>query len=96
MPIVFIVFPLILPVIEGLAFYFILFALLVAVNLQTAWLSPPVALSAYFLKGVVPEWDLKDIYIGMIQFMVIQVIVLILIVIFPQIALWLPNYIYGT
>jgi TRAP-type mannitol/chloroaromatic compound transport system permease large subunit len=39
--------------------------ILVAVNLQTAWLSPPVALSAYFLKGVVPEWDLKDIYGGM-------------------------------
>jgi len=38
------------------------FGILVAVNLQTAWLSPPVALSAYFLKGVVPEWDLKDIY----------------------------------
>jgi TRAP-type mannitol/chloroaromatic compound transport system permease large subunit len=55
-----------------------------------------VALSAYFLKGVVPEWDLKDIYIGMMQFMVLQVIGLILIVIFPQIALWLPHYIYGS
>ena len=48
------------------------FGILVAVNLQTAWLSPPVALSAYFLKGVVPTWDLKDIYLGMMQFMVIQ------------------------
>ena len=48
------------------------FGILVAVNLQTGWLSPPVALSAYFLKGVVPEWDLKDIYLGMMQFMVIQ------------------------
>jgi tripartite ATP-independent transporter DctM subunit len=95
-PIVLIVVPIILPLIEGLGFNLIWFAILVAVNLQTAWLSPPVALSAYFLKGVVPEWDLKDIYIGMMQFMVIQVIGLILIVIFPQIALWLPNYIYGT
>ena len=95
-PIVLIVVPIILPLIEGLGFDLIWFAILVAVNLQTAWLSPPVALSAYFLKGVVPEWDLKDIYIGMMQFMVIQVIGLILIVIFPQIALWLPNYIYGT
>ena len=69
--------------------------ILVAVNLQTAWLSPPVALSAYFLKGVVPEWDLKDIYFGMMQFMVLQVIGLILIIVFPQIALWLPTYIYG-
>jgi len=56
------------------------FAILVAVNLQTAWLSPPVALSAYFLKGVVPEWDLKDIYLGMMQFMVLQVIGLIIII----------------
>ena len=95
-PIVLIVVPIILPLIEGLGFNLIWFAILVAVNLQTAWLSPPVALSAYFLKGVVPEWDLKDIYIGMMQFMVIQVIGLILIIIFPQIALWLPHYIYGS
>lgn len=59
--------------------------------LQTAWLSPPVALSAYFLKGGVPEWDLKDIYIGMMQFMVLQVIGVGLLLLFPQIALWLPS-----
>ncbi|MDD9908038.1 MAG: TRAP transporter large permease subunit, partial [Rhodospirillaceae bacterium] len=69
---------------------------LVAVNLQTAWLSPPVALSAYFLKGVVPEWDLKDIYYGMMQFMVIQLIGLGLILGFPQITLWLPQVLYGN
>jgi tripartite ATP-independent transporter DctM subunit len=95
-PIVLIIIPIILPLIEGLGFNLTWFAILVAVNLQTAWLSPPVALSAYFLKGVVPEWDLKDIYIGMMQFMVLQVIGLILIVIFPQIALWLPTYLYGN
>jgi TRAP-type mannitol/chloroaromatic compound transport system permease large subunit len=44
---------------------------------------------------VVPEWDLKDIYYGMMQFMVIQVIGLILIIVFPKIALWLPAYLYG-
>ena len=95
-PIVLIVVPIILPLIEGLGFNLIWFAILVAVNLQTAWRSPPVALSAYCLKGVVPEWDLKDIYIGMMQFMVLQVIGLLLIIIFPQIALWLPHYIYGS
>ena len=67
------------------------FGILVAVNLQTAWLSPPVALSAYFLKGVVPNWDLKDIYLGMMQFMVIQVIGLVLILVFPGFVLWLPD-----
>ena len=65
-------------------------------EIEAAWLSPPVALSAYFLKGVVPEWDLKDIYGGMMQFMVIQVIGLILIIAFPQIALWLPEYLYSA
>jgi hypothetical protein len=43
----------------------------------------------------ITEWDLKDIYIGMVQFMVLQIIGLILIIIFLQIVLWLPNYIYG-
>ena len=95
-PIVLIIIPIILPLIESLGFNLTWFAILVAVNLQTAWLSPPVALSAYFLKGVVPEWDLKDIYMGMMQFMVLQVIGLILIVIFPQIALWLPTVLYGN
>jgi tripartite ATP-independent transporter DctM subunit len=95
-PIVLIIIPIILPLIEALEFNLTWFAILVAVNLQTAWLSPPVALSAYFLKGVVPEWDLKDIYMGMMQFMVLQIIGLVLIVIFPQIALWLPTYLYGS
>ena len=95
-PIVLIVLPILLPLVQELGFNLTWFAILVAVNLQTAWLSPPVALSAYFLKGVVPEWDLKDIYLGMMQFMVIQVIGLVLIIIFPQIALWLPEVMYPS
>ena len=94
-PIVLIVVPIILPLVEGLGFNLTWFAILVAINLQTAWLSPPVALSAYFLKAVVPEWDLKDIYLGMMQFMVLQVIGLLLVIIFPEIALWLPSYLAG-
>jgi len=94
-PIVLIIVPILIPALDALGVNLTWFGILVAVNLQTAWLSPPVALSAYFLKGVVPEWDLKDIYFGMMQFMVIQLIGLILIFSFPQIALWLPGYIYG-
>tara|TARA_B100000497_G_scaffold7043_1_gene6899 strand:- start:468 stop:1784 length:1317 start_codon:yes stop_codon:yes gene_type:complete len=94
-PIVLIIIPIVLPLIEQLGFNLTWFGILVAVNLQTAWLSPPVALSAYFLKGVVPEWDLADIYKGMIQFMGIQVVGLALIIMFPQIVLWLPTYLYG-
>lgn len=94
-PIVLIIVPILVPTLEALDINLTWFAILVAVNLQTAWLSPPVALSAYFLKGVVPEWDLKDIYLGMMQFMCIQLLGLILIFSFPQIALWLPAYFNG-
>ena len=94
-PIVLIIIPILLPLVNQLEINLLWFGILVAVNLQTAWLSPPVALSAYFLKGVVPEWDLKDIYYGMMQFMVLQVIGLFLVLFFPQIALWLPSVIYG-
>ncbi len=101
-PIVLIVVPVLLPTVLALDIHGlnqddlkVWFGILVAVNLQTAWLSPPVALSAYFLKGVVTDWDLKDIYLGMMQFMLIQLIGLILIFIFPQIVLWMPNQVFG-
>jgi tripartite ATP-independent transporter DctM subunit len=94
-PIVLIVVPFLLPLVQKLGFDLAWFGILVAVNLQTAWLSPPVALSAYFLKGVVPQWDLADIYKGMMQFMGLQLLGLVLIILFPQIALWLPELIYG-
>ena len=94
-PIVLIIVPILIPLLEKMDVNLVWFGILVAVNLQTAWLSPPVALSAYFLKGVVPEWDLKDIYFGMMQFMVIQLLGLALILLFPQIALWLPKVMYS-
>jgi tripartite ATP-independent transporter DctM subunit len=94
-PIVLIVVPFLLPLVDKLGFDKAWFGILVAVNLQTAWLSPPVAMSAYFLKGVVPQWELGDIYKGMMQFMVLQLIGLTLCIVFPDIVMWLPNYIYG-
>ena len=95
-PIVLIVVPFLVPLIVKLGFDKTWFGILVAVNLQTAWLSPPVALSAYFLKGVVPEWDLGDIYKGMLQFMSLQLLGLTLVIAFPEIALWLPRLLYGN
>ena len=94
-PIVLIIVPILIPMLVQLDIDLTWFGILVAVNLQTAWLSPPVALSAYFLKAVVPDWDLKDIYFGMMQFMAIQLLGLALILTFPQLALWLPKMIYG-
>ncbi len=53
-----------------------------------------MALSAYYIKGVVPDWELHEIYAGMMQFMVIQVIGLVLLLIFPKIATWLPSVLF--
>jgi len=93
-PIVLIFVPIVLPMVKQLGFDITWFAILIAVNLQTAWLSPPVALSAYFLKGVAPQWALSDIYKGMMQFMVLQIVGLALVMIYPQIVLWLPGVLY--
>jgi len=87
--------PLLQPVIAGLKIDMLWFATLIAVNLQTAFLSPPVAMSAYYLKGVAPQWELGDIYHGMFQFMVLQIIGLGLCIAFPEISLWLPRYVFG-
>jgi tripartite ATP-independent transporter DctM subunit len=68
------------------------FGALVAVVLQTAFLSPPVAMSAYYLRQVVREWSLATIYKGMFEFMILQVIAIALIVAFPPIATKFPEY----
>ena len=86
--------PLLQPVIDALKIDMLWFATLIAINLQTAYLSPPVAMAAYYLKGVVPEWKLSDIYWGMAQFMVLQVVGLVLCVIFPEIVLWFPRWLF--
>ncbi|HEY2925683.1 TRAP transporter large permease [Piscinibacter sp.] len=71
------------------------FGLLVALNLQTAFLSPPVAMAAFYLKGVAPRHvTLNQIFAGMMPFMGIQVVALALLYVFPQIGLWLPHLLY--
>jgi TRAP-type mannitol/chloroaromatic compound transport system permease large subunit len=97
-PVIILVFlPIVLPVIEKLQLGLNRLDLLLwvgtvtAVNMQTAYLSPPVAMSAYYLRNVVPQWNLATIYKGMADYMVIQVFVLIVLLLFPKIALWLPH-----
>jgi tripartite ATP-independent transporter DctM subunit len=89
-PIVLIIIPILMPMVREMGYNLTWFCTLVAVTLQTAWLSPPVALSAYFLKGVVPQWKLQDIYAGMVQFMGLQVLGMAVIMLFPGLATWLP------
>jgi tripartite ATP-independent transporter DctM subunit len=93
--IVFVFVPLLQPAIMTLNFDPLWFATLIAVNLQTAFLSPPVATAAYYLKAVAQDWKLTDIYWGMAEFMVLQVIGLLLLMVFPGIALWFPHWLYG-
>jgi TRAP-type mannitol/chloroaromatic compound transport system permease large subunit len=71
------------------------FAVLIAVNFQTTFLSPPVATAAYYLKAVAPDWKLSDIHWGMAEFMVLQVIGLLVVLLYPPIALWFPHWLYG-
>ena len=84
--------PIFYPVVAALKFDLVWFGALVAVTLQTAFLSPPVAMSAYYLKQVVKEWSLATIYKGMFEFMVLQCIAIALVIIFPKIATAFPEY----
>jgi len=71
------------------------FGLLVALNLQTAFLSPPVAMAAFYLKGVSPPGvTLNQIFMGMIPFMFIQIFAMFVLYVFPQIGMWLPGVLY--
>ncbi|MHB9090332.1 MAG: TRAP transporter large permease subunit, partial [Chloroflexota bacterium] len=93
--IILIFLPIMLPVVEGLHIDMLWFGILIAVNLQTAFLSPPVAVSAYYLKSVVPQFDLADIYKGMMQFMVLQVVGLAIVYFVPDVVYFLPRLLGG-
>ena len=87
--------PIFVPLLDDFGINPLFFGLLVALNLQTAFLSPPVAMSAFYLKGVAPPHvTLNQIFMGMMPFMGIQVIALILLYTFPEIGLWLPSVLY--
>lgn len=94
-PIVVIVIPMFVPVITRLGISMLWFAILLAVTLQTCWLSPPVALSAYYLKGIMREWELKEIYLGMAPFMLLQLVGVLVLFLFPALVLALPTFLYG-
>ncbi|HEY0886839.1 MAG TPA: TRAP transporter large permease subunit [Ramlibacter sp.] len=87
--------PIFIPLLPKFGVDPLFFGLLVALNLQTAFLSPPVAMAAFYLKGVSPPHvTLNQIFLGMLPFMGIQVIALILLYTFPAIGLWLPELLY--
>jgi tripartite ATP-independent transporter DctM subunit len=88
--------PIFLPLLPHFGIDPLFFGILVAVNLQTAFLSPPMAMSAYYLKGIAPAHvRISDIFRGMMPYMTIVIVCMILMYLFPQIVYWLPNLIYG-
>jgi TRAP-type mannitol/chloroaromatic compound transport system permease large subunit len=87
--------PIFLPLLAHYQIDPLFFGLLVALNLQTAFLSPPVAMSAFYLKGVAPPHvTLNQIFAGMLPFMGIQIIAIVMLYVFPEIGLWLPRVLY--
>ncbi len=88
--------PIFIPLLDNFGVDPLFFGLLVALNLQTAFLSPPVAMAAFYLKGVSPPHvTLNQIFAGMLPFMGIQVVAIILLYQFPAIGLWLPQVLYS-
>jgi TRAP-type mannitol/chloroaromatic compound transport system permease large subunit len=88
--------PIFIPLLDNFGVDPLFFGLLVALNLQTAFLSPPVAMAAFYLKGVSPPHvTLNQIFAGMLPFMGIQVLAIILLYQFPAIGLWLPQVLYS-
>jgi TRAP-type mannitol/chloroaromatic compound transport system permease large subunit len=88
--------PIFVPLLDNFGVDPLFFGLLVALNLQTAFLSPPVAMAAFYLKGVSPPHvTLNQIFLGMLPFMGIQVLAIFILYQFPAIGMWLPSVLYG-
>ena len=93
--IIFVVVPIVSPILIAVGFDPLWLGVMIGINLQTSFLTPPFGFSLFYLRGVAPQEVLtKDIYIGVIPFIAIQLIGLFLIWMFPQIVLWLPNLIF--
>ncbi|MBX9811634.1 MAG: TRAP transporter large permease subunit, partial [Burkholderiales bacterium] len=89
--------PIFLPLLKHFGIDPILWGTLVFVNLQAAFLSPPVAMSAFYLKGVSPPHvTLNQIFAGMMPYMLIVILCMIIMYLWPGMTLWLPNYLYGS
>ena len=89
--------PIFLPLLKHFNIDPILWGTLVFVNLQAAFLSPPVAMSAFYLKGVSPRHvTLNQIFAGMMPYMLIVILCMVIMYLWPGMTLWLPNYLYGS
>jgi len=88
--------PILLPIIEGVGFDPIWFAVILTINMEIGLITPPVGLNLYVIKGISPDISLPEILRGSLPFMLCMVLAIIILCIFPQIATWLPNYLLGS
>jgi TRAP-type mannitol/chloroaromatic compound transport system permease large subunit len=88
--------PIFLPMLAVFDIDPLFFGVLVALNLQTSFLTPPMAMAAYYLKGVAPPHvELINIFKGVMPFLLMVFVSMVLLYVFPEIALWLPVYFFG-
>jgi tripartite ATP-independent transporter DctM subunit len=88
--------PIFLPLLDNFGIDPIFFGVLIGLNLQTSFLSPPVAMAAFYLKGVAPpSVKLEDIFAGCMPYIYIVIMTMVLIYVFPGTVTWLPEYLYG-
>ena len=87
--------PILLPIIEGVGFDPIWFAVILTINMEIGLITPPVGLNLYVIKGISPDISLPEILRGSLPFMICMVLAIVILCIFPGIATWLPNYLLG-
>jgi tripartite ATP-independent transporter DctM subunit len=87
--------PIFLPMLDTFGVDPLFFGVLVALNLQTSFLTPPMAMAAYYLKGVSKDVELIEIFRGIMPYLAIVLFAMVLVYMFPQIVLWLPEYLFG-
>ena len=94
--ITFVVVPIVAPIILALGVDPVWLGILIAINLQTSFLTPPFGFALFYLRGVAPRSiETKEIYKGALPFVAIQLFMLLLITLFPELVTWLPNKIYS-
>ncbi|MAJ80934.1 MAG: C4-dicarboxylate ABC transporter [Porticoccaceae bacterium] len=94
--ITFVVVPIVAPVLLTMGIDPIWLGVMIALNLQTSFLTPPFGFALFYLRGVAPNSiDTKDIYRGVVPFIGLQIFLMLLLVVFPQLAVWLPSFVYG-
>ncbi len=92
--IIYITFPIFMPIAAGLGFDTLWFVMMIAINLQASFLTPPVGYALFYLKGTVPKGiTLADVYRGVVPFVALQLLGLLIAVIFPPLTTWLPSFI---